>query len=141
MPQAAEEIEEQTKTVTRVPKPAHTYNGLTVASSTETMVLRVKHEEWHVTIETTDDPSATEWLKIRDHKLRGRVREIGILFSLSHPFTQRFGGTTPDQIQGLLRLAVGLAIAETTAREGGVSMAGQVRRHLNELLSGVLAQQ
>jgi len=140
LPQAQAVIESQATEVAReVPLPS-TYGAETITSS-ETLVLMIKNEEWQVSIETTADPAATEWLKVRQRRTIGDVRELGILFSVSHPFTQRFGGATAEDIQGLLRVAVGLAIAETTAREAGVGMAGVVLRHLNGLLRDVLARQ
>lgn len=108
--------------------------------STQSRRLSIKGQRWDVTIDMTTDPAATEWLKIRESKAGKTSHELGILLSLSHPFTQRFGGTTEGDIEGLVRLAVGLAIAETTARESGVRMAGVLLRNLNELLGGVLAQ-
>lgn len=115
--------------------------GATAVSNTQELILVIKGQEWRVSIETTTDPAATEWVKIRESKKAGKARELGILFSISHPFTQQFGGATAEDIEGLVRVAVGLAIAETTAREAGVNMAGVVLRHLNELLGGVLARQ
>lgn len=112
-----------------------------VTSTTTCRTFLIKNETWKVDIETTTDPAATEWVRVRERRRRGTEHELGILLSLSHPFTQRFGGATAEDVEGLLRLAVGLAIAETTAREAGVGMAGVVTKNLNELLGGVLAIQ
>lgn len=133
-------IESQVASAPKAVDPKSSYGGA-VVSSTKSRVLVIKGQEWRVSIETTSDPAATEWVKIRESKKAGKARELGILFSTSHPFTQQFGGATAEDIEGLVRVAVGLAIAETTAREAGVKMAGVVLKHLNELLGGVLAQQ
>jgi hypothetical protein len=60
--------------------------------------------------------------------------------SLANEFMRRFAGATAEDLEPLLRLAAGLAIAEHTARASGVRDAGTVRRNLNELLSSALAR-
>jgi hypothetical protein len=104
--------------------------------------LAIKGELWEVTLDLMTDPAATEWVQIVDAPkgASSKTRKLGIRVSLSHPFTQRFGGATADDIEGLIRIAAGLAIAETTARESGVQMAGTIRRNLNELLSTALSK-
>lgn len=140
LPEIAPTIESQRAAQPDAKPPAPSY-GADITHSSKKLMLKIAGEAWVVSIDTTNDPAATEWVKIRDRpKKVGESREIGILFSVSHPFTQRYAGASPEQIEGLLRVAVGLAIAETTAREAGVQMAGVVTRNLNELLSGVLAQ-
>jgi hypothetical protein len=140
IPHAQPVIESQATDRPEEAPPAEEYDGEAI-SSTRSFILVIKHEEWHVTIDTTTDPAATEWVKIREHKRDGKKRELGILFSVSHPFTQRFGGSTAEDLEGLLRVAVGVAVAETTAREAGVRLAGVLARNLNELLGGVLARE
>jgi hypothetical protein len=140
LPLAAEVIESQVESEASPPIAASAYaTGLAISS--RKLSIKVRNEMWTVSIDTTSDPAATEWVKIRQRAAGASgARELGILFSISHPFTQRFGGATADDIEGLIRLAVGVALAETTAREAGVSMAGVITKNLNELLSGVLAQ-
>jgi hypothetical protein len=46
----------------------------------------------------------------------------------------RFGGTDASHIEPLLRLAAALALAEVTAREAGVALAGLIRLRVNQLL-------
>ena len=133
-------IEAQVSAAADEAPPQATYGATPVATS-KSLVLAVRGELWHVSVETTDDPAATDWVRIRQRSAAGERRELGILFSVSHPFTQRFGGATAEDLEGLVRVAVGLAIAETTAREAGVKMAGVVLKNLNELLSGVLSRE
>lgn len=103
--------------------------------------LDVKGRVWRVTIDLTNDPAATEWLEITDRPSPGSdLRVLGIRLSLSHPFTQRYGGASAEDLEPMIRLGVGLAIAEVTARSAGVSRAGTVRRNLNELLLNVLCK-
>lgn len=141
LPEAAETIGDQSVHDPDGRAPPPKYRTKEIAAS-QTMELVIKGEPWGVSIETTVDPAATEWLTIRDKPKNSRkARQLGILVSLSHPFTQRFGGATAEDIEGLVRIAVGLAVAETTAREAGVAMSGTIRRNLNELLGNVLARQ
>jgi hypothetical protein len=140
IPQAQPVIASQAAAKPEEQPPSEEYDGEAI-SSTRSFILVIKHEEWHITIDTTTDPAATEWVKIREHQRSGKRRDLGILFSVSHPFTQRFGGASAEDLEGLLRVAVGVAVAETTAREAGVRMAGVLVRNLNELLGGVLARE
>ena len=67
-------------------------------------------------------------------------RCIGVRMSLAHPFMDRFGGTDAASIEPLLRLAAAIGLAETAARDAGVSMAGTFRKNINELLRDALSQ-
>jgi hypothetical protein len=102
--------------------------------------LDVRGKPWVVSIDLTTDPAATQWVQLMERsQSRGR-RHLGIRLSMSHPFTQRFGGANAEQIEALVRLAAGVAIAEITARESGVKEAGTIRRNLNELLLDALSR-
>lgn len=105
-----------------------------------TLTLDVRGQEWLVAIDLTTDPAATQWVQIMDKPCPKGKRELGIRMSLSHPFTQRFGGANSEQIEGLVRIAAGVAIAEITARASGVKEAGTIRRNLNELLLDSLSK-
>lgn len=105
-----------------------------------TLTLDIRGHEWLVAIDLTTDPAVTQWVQIMDRPGPKGKRELGIRMSLSHPFTQRFGGANAEQIEGLVRLAAGVAIAEITAREAGVKEAGTIRRNLNELLLDALSK-
>jgi hypothetical protein len=67
------------------------------------------------------------------------VRQIAVRVSLAHPFMDRFAGSDPDEIEGIVRVAATLGLAETAAREAGVQLAGTIRRNVNELLRNGLA--
>jgi hypothetical protein len=115
-------------------------HGRTSIFKSKTLELDVNGQRWEIAVETTTDESATDWLAVREHTaIRPRTRALGILISLSHPFTQQFGGATNEHLEGLIRVAAGVAVAETTARESGVKMASTIRRNLNELLRGGLS--
>jgi hypothetical protein len=51
----------------------------------------------------------------------------------------RFCGIEPLRIEALLRVGAAIGLAETAARDGGVLMAGTIRRNINELLRNALA--
>lgn len=106
-----------------------------------TLDLNVRGVEWSVSIDLTTDPSMTDWLQIMDKPTSKKHRSVGIRVSLSHPFTQRFTGANAEQIEVMVRLAAGLAIAEITAREAGVREAGVIRRNLNVLLLDALSKE
>ncbi len=53
---------------------------------------------------------------------------------------ERFIGSDFSQIEPLLRIAVGLCLAEVCARESGVKQAGTIRRNLNEYLTKALSK-
>jgi hypothetical protein len=102
LPQAEDVIEAQAKVEPAAAKPAPTY-GAAVIRSAESRELMIKGQRWKVSIDTTTDPAATEWLKIREAKKTAKSRELGILLSVSHPFTQRFGGATAMDVDARRR--------------------------------------
>jgi hypothetical protein len=100
---------------------------------------------WIVELELSSDPAIGEWVSVYDQPTPNPgtgdvVRRLGVRLSLAHPFMERFGGTEPAQIEPLLRVAAALALAETTAREGGVKFAGRIRYYVNELLRDALSK-
>ncbi|UNM08193.1 MAG: ATP-binding protein [Planctomycetales bacterium] len=107
--------------------------------------LEFRNDTWQVTIELTSDAAVSDWLEIRNNEQQpvtadGRVvRHLGIRISLEHPFMQRFCGLSSDEMEPLIRLAVGIALSEVVARESGVLQAGTFRRVLNDLLANALA--
>jgi hypothetical protein len=144
LPEATEAIERQ---IEQEPDPGPPGQYKTDGGTgTQTLDLRIKGIPWRIEVDLTTDPAATDWVSTfdapaSDGKPEVNTRRLGIRLSLSHPFTQRFGGATSTDIEGLVRIAAGLAIAEITAREAGVKQAGTVRRNLNELLLGALSKQ
>jgi hypothetical protein len=118
--------------------------GLPAAAAAEAkreIAVEIRDERWLITIELSADPAVGPWLELGDdkHGVDG-VRRLGLRLSLAHPFMERFGGADPDRIEPLLRVAVGLALAETSARASGVRSAGTIRRNLNEFLRDALSK-
>lgn len=101
-------------------------------------------QRWKVIVELSSDPAVGDWLEVSDGIVKDadqddEVNAIGIRLALSHPFMMKYGGTRAEQIEPLLRVAAGLALAEKMARGGGVRFAGTIRRNLNDLLRNGLA--
>lgn len=99
--------------------------------------LDVLGARWEIDLALDYKDVTCDWLRISDQPTHGAggTRRIGVRLAMLHPFSQRFFGKADvDQIQGVARLAIGLVLSETIARDGGVKLAGRVRTSLNELL-------
>lgn len=121
---------------------ADTLSGdpLHLASERE-LKLDVQGKIWHIRIDLTNDPSVSDWLtvvRLPDRPTHG-PEHLHIRVSLATEFMQRFAGSRAEQLEPLIRLAAGLALAELTARRSGVRHAHEVRRRLNDLLERSLA--
>lgn len=96
---------------------------------------------WSISIELTNDQATCEWVILADRNPKlEEPRELNIRVSMAHPFMVRFAKTDPENIEGLLRLAAAMSLAEVIARDAGVSQAGAIRRYVNDILYGPLAQ-
>ena len=58
--------------------------------------------------------------------------------SLAHEFMLQYSGAEAYEIEPLQRVAIAIALAEITARDMGVKMAGTFKRVINELLRDAL---
>lgn len=99
--------------------------------------LDVLNARWEIDLALDYKDTTCDWLRISDHAthVTGGARRIGVRLGMLHPFSQRFFAEAgADQIQGIARLAIGLVLSETIARDGGVKLAGRIRTSLNELL-------
>lgn len=124
--------------------PAALPPGLPMASRRE-IDVELHGQPWRILLELTADPGVGDWLTVSD-KLAlpaprgGRpVRQIAVRLALAHPFMDRFAGSDPERIEGILRVAAAIGLAETAARESGVQRAGTIRRNVNELLRSGLS--
>lgn len=116
--------------------------------------LALDGQRWLIHVDLSNDPAVGEWLSVRDvpdppsSALEGNDRALGwrsarrvdIRLALAHPFTERFAGAEPSQIEPLIRIAVALGVAEIRAQQGGVKFAGAIRRNVNELLRDSLSK-
>lgn len=102
--------------------------------------FRLQHagQDWQVDIELISDEAIYQWLDIAGGE-RGSERRLRIRVNLAHPFMVRFSTPTGSELTPLIRIAVGIAVAEATARATGVDRAGTLRRNLNQLLREALS--
>ena len=105
----------------------------------EEFELEINWARWKVTVEVTNDPGVSEWIRVFDTGADGDVRQLGVSLSLSHPFMERFVGTDFDRIKPFVRLAAAIGLAEITARESGARLTGEMRRNINQLLKDALS--
>lgn len=105
------------------------------------LTLKMNHagQTWSVRIELVTDQPDLDWVDIATHEKTQHEHSLQIRINLSHPFMQRFSTPSGSELAPLVRLAAGLAVAETTARTSGVKQAGTIRRNLNELLREALS--
>lgn len=108
--------------------------------------LELNNCRWQIILELSNDPAVGDWVSIYDQLVSdgtlfdSNIRRIGVRLSLAHPFMEQFGGTDAQQIEPLLRVAAAIVLAETAARDGGVKMAGTIRRNINDLLRNSLSK-
>lgn len=103
--------------------------------------INFRDQTWIIRIELSNDPAQSEWLSVSDQvAVNGGPQVVEIRLSMVHPFMVSFAQFDPDDIEPLLRVAAGLALAEKLARGAGVRMAKTVRRNLNELLREALSR-
>ncbi|WP_174291048.1 ATP-binding protein [Sphingomonas bacterium] len=99
-------------------------------------------ERWEITITLDDEGGDESWMDVSALPGDGSgMRALEVRLSTQHPFTQGFvidGGRINE---GVVRLAVGLAISEAIAQGDGVRFAGRIRSSLNELMLLGLADQ
>lgn len=128
-----------------LPDPEPTLPPADIASR-RTIDVQLDSTVWRIELELSNDPAVGDWVSYSDQNSPGSTlfgdgtRRLGIRLALAHPFTERFCGAEPEQIEPLLRLAAAIVLGEITAREGGVRMAGVVRRNVNQLLRDALSR-
>ncbi len=95
---------------------------------------------WMIRVELSNDPAESEWMALSNVEAPAEgPRRMEIRVSLAHPFMVRFAQADPENVEALLRVAAALGVAEVTARDAGVKLAGTIRRNLNDLLREALA--
>jgi hypothetical protein len=110
---------------------------------TREIPLHLPSGDWHVKVEAVIDPAVGDWLQVSDQPPTSAQapRRVTIRIALAHPFMDRFAGPAGEALEPLVRVAIGLGLAEVSARDAGVRFASSIRARLNELLRGTLAQQ
>jgi hypothetical protein len=113
-------------------------------ASCRTFDLKLNGQFWKVVIETVVDPAVADWLAYSKRDLSGtdvRTRSVDIRVNLSHPFVDRFVGVEQENIELLLRLAVGLALSLISAQDVGMGKGNSViLGNFNELLRDALSR-
>lgn len=104
------------------------------------LTVDFRGEEWIIKIELSDEPSESQWLKVSDQASGANSPNIiEIRVALAHPFMVRFAQTDPDDVEALLRVAAGLALAEKLSSLAGIRYTGTIRRNLNDILREALS--
>ena len=112
------------------------------------LVIVFHGAEWSVRIDLSNDPGLGNWLTVTNPvklSVEGRRgaqfrRELSIRIALAHPFMLQYGGSTAEELEPLIRVAVAIALAEVVAREAGVRNPSAVRDAVNDLLRDALAR-
>lgn len=103
--------------------------------------IRFRDKDWLISVELTNDPSESQWIAISDTpETPGRPRRLALKVSMVHPFMVRFAQTDTEDVEGLLRVAAAIGLAEVLARDSGVRRAGTVRRNVNDILRNALSE-
>ena len=105
-------------------------------------VFNVFHDgtNWKVTVTLTNDAAESDWIRTNSDTMESDgIRALDVRVPSTHPFTVRFSSKELDNMEGLLRIAAAIALAEVTARDSGAGKAaGTVRRNINALLEEAL---
>ena len=112
----------------------------TMPVANKTVSVEIDEKKWDISIELSNDPAIGDWLTVSDEPWDGNVRRVKIRMSLAHPFMLQYSGTESTQIEPLQRVAIAIALAEITARDSGIRMAGTFRRNINKLLRDALSK-
>jgi hypothetical protein len=103
-------------------------------------VIAVDGLNWTVTLELSAADSVADWLTVSETGCVGE-RTIGVRLGLETSFMKSLVRLDDEeQLEPVVRLAAGLALAEHLARSAGVAQAGEVRRRLNKILSEALSK-
>jgi hypothetical protein len=113
---------------------------LTASEMTEFEVTHAQ-KTWRVRIEVADEPQMQDWFSYSHDSARKKEEELTIRLNLAHPFSERFGLNYEQDLDPLLRIAAGFALAEITAIMGGTpALCKRVRRNFNDLLRNALCK-
>ena len=125
----------------QTPARARTETRILTKSAAETgescrhMTLSLGSERWTVTIILDANSGSENWLDVSALPCEDKKnRALELRLSRHHQFSIRHLLVGNDLNEGVLRLAVGLAISEAIAQGDGVRFSGRIRSALNELL-------
>jgi hypothetical protein len=104
-------------------------------------IINFRNKKWIIKVELIDDSPEEQWLSVSNQpesSIHPEIIEIRV--SLAHPFMINFAQIDSEDIEALLRVAAGLALAEKLARQAGQKYTGTIRRNLNDILREALSQ-
>lgn len=113
------------------------------ASETVAIEIEIEHDQrtWVVRVEVADEPQTEDWFSYSEDEAGKKSNEFTIRLNLGHPFSERFGLSREQDLEPLVRIAAGFALAEVTARRSGVPASCRtVRRNFNQLLRDALSK-
>jgi len=115
--------------------------GIEESFKSKIIRLDLKHSRrnWNIIVELINDVTHDDWYEISKRETKSNEEFLQIRINFAHPFMIRFVSPDGGEIIPFVRLAVGLAMAEITARESGVRQAGTLRMNLNQILRTTLA--
>lgn len=120
--------------------PTQALLGQTILARRE-LTIDFRGQKWIIRIELSDELSEHQWLSVSDQiSDDGVCNVIEIRVALAHPFMVSFAQTDPDDVEALLRVAAGLALAEKISRLSGQKYTGTIRRNLNDILREALSR-
>jgi Histidine kinase-, DNA gyrase B-, and HSP90-like ATPase len=106
-----------------------------------TFDILFRERAWSIKVQVTNDPAESQWLALSDSGSdQSGARKIDIRVGMAHPFMVRFAQADPEELEGMLRVAAAIALAEILARDSGVRGAGTVRRNINDILREALSE-
>lgn len=99
------------------------------------ITLDLSDATWEVDLALDYSEASAEWIEVASpaRSVDG-PRQLQVKLSMHHPFSKRFLSGGDGKLDGVARLATGLAIAEAIAQEDGVRFSSRIRTSLNELL-------
>jgi hypothetical protein len=91
--------------------------------------IRFRERAWTINVEVTNEPAESQWLVLSDSgQLSDGSRKIDIRVAMAHPFMVRFAQADPEELEGMLRVAAAIALAEVLATSSGVRGAAKYVR-------------
>jgi hypothetical protein len=128
--------------------PPNSLAAIAASKNASERSFEINGEEWVVTIELSQTPGLETLILIGDTEAgapgarvrRGKsdVRRLGIRVATEHPFMQKWVRSARD-LEAVLRLCSGLALAIVTAREAAAGKTYTVLNHFNAYMADALA--
>jgi hypothetical protein len=100
------------------------------------MIVAIGGENWEIDLALDESGSEEDWLDVSaPTDAASSDRRLQVRVSMLHPFSKTFVLQSGKINEGVIRLAIGLAISEAIAQGDGIRFSGRIRSSLNELLS------